>query len=153
MALDRPGVQTDRIGKARTVQHIVAAQLVGTADPPRFAHAELRADVDQLRALEAGHLGAQEAQVLDHLAAALDFAGAELHRIGGIHRAPLRIGHLRDVDPPLAASPEASMNLRARIARRPDLVSTSTASMRPASIAAPTSSEWNNTCAPAASSS
>jgi hypothetical protein len=45
-------------------------------------------DLGNLGGLEARHLGAQEAHVLDDLAPAFDLGGAELARVGGVHRLP-----------------------------------------------------------------
>src|SRR5437879_3371283 len=39
MLLQRPGIDADGVIKARTVQHILAAELIGADDPPRFANA------------------------------------------------------------------------------------------------------------------
>ena len=168
--------------------------------PARLADAELRRDLEQVGVLEAGHARAQEAQVVDRLAPALDLAAeserasvpstaravgvlqlgdvdaplagvllrpddraaareAELAgRLGRVHQRgnrPPRLAGARVVDVADAKhqrreeqraavlcigtpakwarspSPEQSMKVAARIAKRPDLVSTRSASMRP----------------------
>ena len=54
---------------------LVAAQHVLADEPARLADADLRRDLEQVRRLEAGDARAQEAQVVDGLAAAFDLAG------------------------------------------------------------------------------
>ena len=60
--------------KSAQPSDVVAAQHVLADQAARLADAELRRDLEQVGALEAGHALAQEAQVVDRLAPALDLA-------------------------------------------------------------------------------
>ena len=89
--------------KLGAADDVVAGQHVLADQPARLADAELRRDLEQVGVLEAGNARAQEAQVVDRLAPALDLARRERARIGAVDRRAVGVLQLRDVDAPLAA--------------------------------------------------
>src|SRR5262245_16232771 len=100
MLFQRPAVDTDRVVKACTPQHILAAELIGSDDPPRLADAELRRRVDDIGLRKAGDVRPQKIDEGLRLPAAFDLAIAQLVGVGTIERAPIAARHLRGIDAP-----------------------------------------------------
>ena len=84
MVLDRRSAQPDLVFEAAGVEHVITGKAVVADHASALAHADGRARRHQDRALEAGHLVAQEPVVLPHLAAAFDLGVRELLRVGGV---------------------------------------------------------------------
>src|SRR6185312_7844321 len=95
MVLDRPAVDADGVRKARAGNDIVGGQLVLSHNPPRFAYAELRRDVDDIGVGESGRLALEKLEEGERLLAALDLAGAQFAGVGAVDRAAIRALHLR----------------------------------------------------------
>src|SRR6185437_15474113 len=100
MVLDRPAVDADGVHKARAGNDVIGGQLVLSHNPPRFAYAELRRDVDDIGVGESGRLALEKLEEGERLLAALDLAGAQFAGVGAVDRAAIRALHLRDIDAP-----------------------------------------------------
>jgi len=72
--LDRPPVHADGVRKIGAVEHILFRELIHTADAPRLANAELRRDIGDVAALEAGRFFADEVERIPDLPPAFGFA-------------------------------------------------------------------------------
>src|SRR3989442_12681794 len=84
MVLDWRSAQRDLVFEATGLQHVIAGEAVVPDHATALTHADRRARRHQDRALESGHLVAQEPVVLPHLAAAIDLGPRALLRIGGV---------------------------------------------------------------------
>src|SRR5687768_1046867 len=99
--LDRPAVDTDGVGEIDAVHDVVLAHHVFAAHAPRLADADLRRDLDDVRALEPGGDALDELEGLPALAAALDLAVGQLLGVDAAYRAAVGIADLGEVGAPL----------------------------------------------------
>src|SRR5262249_39232484 len=100
VSLDRPAVDADGVGEIGAVEHVVLAQHVFAANPPRLADADLRRDLDDVRLLEAGRGAADELESVPALAPPLDLAVGELVGVDAAPRAAVGIADLGEVGAP-----------------------------------------------------
>src|SRR6266850_3690993 len=100
MLFDRPAVHADAVGEVGAIEHIVLGQLVFAAHAAGLADADLRRDLGDVGALEAGRRLADELEGVPHLPAPLDLAPGELPGVDPAHGGAVGIADLREVGAP-----------------------------------------------------